>query len=165
MTKDELHDACTHAAATVVIAYALGCEFEDCRLTDDGSQWPTSLSRVEIQYPASWCGESAFSSIATIHEAGAMAVAKLHNRSPHRINRGGGASGFLNHPLIWRAVLALAEFIEGNDEGDGCFGALGTDGSEESEDSSAIAMFKDLGLTPDWRCVDGQVEPPLVIVS
>jgi hypothetical protein len=54
MTEDELRDACTHAAATSVVAYALGCEFEDCRLDDDGRQWPVSLSIVEIKYPDSW---------------------------------------------------------------------------------------------------------------
>lgn len=42
-----------HAAATIIVAYALGCEFEDCRLDDDGRQWPVSFSIVEIEYPDS----------------------------------------------------------------------------------------------------------------
>jgi hypothetical protein len=33
LTETELRDACLHAAATIVVAVELGCEFEDCRLT------------------------------------------------------------------------------------------------------------------------------------
>ena len=48
LTEPELYDACLHAAATIITAYALGCEFEDCRLDDDGrrcrcrSRWSKS---------------------------------------------------------------------------------------------------------------------------
>src|SRR5580704_3714956 len=74
--------ACT-AAATVAVAYALGCEFEDCRLDDDGRRCPVSLSVVEIKYPDGWRGKDDFVHVAMIHEAGAIAVAKSHGRSPH----------------------------------------------------------------------------------
>ena len=197
--RDErLYDVCLHAAATVVVAYALGCEFEDCRLDNDGRRWPVSLSVVEIKYPDSWRGADAFVHVAMIHEAGAMAVAKLHGLSPHRVNTEGGpgllhsslvwdashtteASGPFRHfdnpiflaalrssrtamlldvPLVWKAVEALAQFIEGNYEGDGCYGALGTDCQEPGEDSNAIALLKDLGLVPGWRWFDGRIEPP-----
>jgi hypothetical protein len=104
MTEDELRDACTHAAATIVVAYALGCEFEDCRLDDDRREWPVSISIVEIRYPAGWRGKEAFASIAMIHEAGAMAVAKLHNRSPHRINTEDGA-GLIHNSPVWNASV------------------------------------------------------------
>src|SRR5580692_6315889 len=83
MTEDELRDACLHAAATIVLAYALGCEFEDCRLDADGRVWPVALSVVEIKYPDNWRGRDDFVHVAMIHEAGAMAVAKSHGRSPH----------------------------------------------------------------------------------
>ena len=86
MTEEELRDACLHAAATVVIAVALGCEFEDCMLDDDGYKWPTSISRIYFKYPKEWTEKGeALSSVATIHEAGAMAVAKRHGRGPHLI--------------------------------------------------------------------------------
>jgi hypothetical protein len=83
MPEDELRDACLHAAATIVVAYALGCEFEDCRLDADGRVWPVALSVVEIKYPDNWRGRDDFVHVAMIHEAGAMAVAKSHGRSPH----------------------------------------------------------------------------------
>jgi hypothetical protein len=105
MTEDDLRDACMHAAATIVAAYALGCEFEDCRLDDDGRQWPVSISIVEIKYPDSWRGREAFAAIAMIHEAGAMAVAKLHGRSPHRINTEDGA-GLMHSSLVWNASVS-----------------------------------------------------------
>src|SRR5580704_11526111 len=104
MIEDELCDACMHAAATIVVAYALGCEFEDCRLDDDGRRWPVSISIVEIKYPDSWRGREAFAAIAMIHEAGAMAVAKLHGRSPHRINTEDGA-GLIHSSLVWNASV------------------------------------------------------------
>jgi hypothetical protein len=86
MSEDELHDACLHAAATIVVAVALGCEFEDCLLNDEGQSWPTSISRVYLKYPKDW-GEKgeALSFVAAIHEAGAMAVAKRRGRGSHLI--------------------------------------------------------------------------------
>jgi hypothetical protein len=45
-----------------------------------------SLSVVEIKYPDGWRGKDDFVHVAMIHEAGAMAVAKLHGRSLDRIN-------------------------------------------------------------------------------
>ena len=59
MTEEELRDACLHDAATIVVAVELGCEFEDCRLTDDGYKWPTSISSVDLKYPKSWRGAEA----------------------------------------------------------------------------------------------------------
>jgi hypothetical protein len=198
MTEDELRDACLHAAATIVLAYALGCEFEDCRLDADGRVWPVALSVVEIKYPDNWRGRDDFVHVAMIHEAGALAVAKRHNRSPHRVNTEGGAglmhnslvwnasatnkaseapsdlfnpafmaamrtsrtAMLLDVPLIWAVVEALAEYIANNYEGEGCYGALGTDCHEPGEDSAAIDLMKTMGLTPGWRWFDGRIEPP-----
>ena len=198
LTEPELYDACLRAAATIITAYALGCEFEDCRLDDDGRRWPVSLSVVEIKYPASWRGSDAFTSVAMIHEAGSMAVAKRHGRGPHRIDTEGRAglidtslvrnasalteaSGAPNHlhnpavmaalrtsrtatlldvPLIGAAIEALAQFIEDNYEGDGCYGALGTNYHAPGEESAAIKLIKEMGITPGWRWFDGRIGPP-----
>jgi hypothetical protein len=66
-----------------------------------------------------------------IYEAGSLAVAKRHGRPPHRINVGddGGARtpNFLDDPLNWELVEAVAQLIRNNYEGDGCYGAEGTD--------------------------------------
>jgi hypothetical protein len=204
MPEDELRDACLHAAATVAVAYALGCEFEDCRLDDDGRRWPVSLSVVEIKYPDGWRGKDDFVHVAMIHEAGAIAVAKSHGRSPH-INTEDSdelfhnslvpdasfsteASGFPNHfhnpefmaalrtsrtavlldiPLIWNVVKALAEFIRNNDEAEGSYGALGTDcaGVRDGEDSAAIKLMKEMGLTPALRWFEGRIERPKLALA
>ena len=128
MTEEELRDACLHDAATIVVAVELGCEFEDCRLTDDGYKWPTSISSVDLKYPESWRGAEAFPAIASIHEAGCQAVAKRHGRGPQRVNNffAVRTSDLLDEPRIWKAIEALAQFIRDNYEGDGCYGALGT---------------------------------------
>ncbi len=89
LTEGELRDACFHDAATVVVAFILGCSFCDCRLTDDGYKWPTSISGVDLERPRVWDREEipriALETIATVYEAGSMAVAKLHGRPPHVI--------------------------------------------------------------------------------
>jgi hypothetical protein len=148
MTEAELRDACLHCAATVVIAMELGCEFEDCRLTDDGYKWPTFTSSVDIKYPASWSesGAEAFPAIATIHEAGCQAVAKQHGRGPCRINNytATRTSDLLDEPRIWNAIEKLADYIHDNDDGEGCYGAAGTDIYENEEDSEAITLVKSL---------------------
>jgi hypothetical protein len=142
LTEEELYDACLHAAATVVIAVALGCKFEDCRL-DDGYPWPTSVSRIEIKYPKEWSGKAgAFSFVAMIHEAGAMAVAKRHGRGPHLINHSDKTRDLLNLPRVWKAIEALAQYIEDNYEGDGCYGAMGTDAGC-LEDANALGLIVD----------------------
>jgi hypothetical protein len=43
---------------------------------------------------------------------------------------------------IWKAIEALAELIADNDEGEGCYGVMGTD----SDDSDAFKLFKEMGL-------------------
>jgi hypothetical protein len=120
MTEEELRDACLHTAATIVVAVELGCEFEDCRLTDDGYKWPTFLSDVDIKYPKSWAdrGAEVFPAIASIHEAGCQAVAKRHGRGPHRINNytAISTSNLLDEPRIWKAIETFARFIEDNYE-------------------------------------------------
>jgi hypothetical protein len=196
LTKEELRDACFHSAATIVVAFALGCEFEDCRLDDDGRQWPVSISIVELKYPPEWCGKEAFTSIAMIHEAGAMAVAKSHGRSPHRVRESEenlfnslvrdtsattAASGAINHfhnplflaatrtsrtamlldhPLIWKVIEALAQFIRTEEAWENCYGALGTDGCEPGEDSAALELITGMGLTPGWALSEGRIVPP-----
>jgi hypothetical protein len=149
LTEEELRDACFHDAATIVVAFVYGCEFEDCRLTDDGYKWPTSISRIEIKYPEGWHWEEIFLAVAAIHEAGAMAVAKRQGRGPHRINEN-RTPELLNDPVVWKTVEALAQFIEDNYEGDGCYGALGTDCHEPGEHSSALKLIKGMGLTPSY---------------
>jgi len=148
MTEEELRDACLHDAATIVVAVELGCEFEDCRLTDDGYKWPTSLSSVDLKYPKSWRGAEAFPAIASIHEAGCQAVAKRHGRGPQRVNNffAVRTSDLLDEPRIWKAVEALAQFIGDNYEGDGCYGALGTACHEAGEDSAALRLIKSMDL-------------------
>jgi hypothetical protein len=60
-----------------------------------------------------------------IHEAGSMAVAKHHGRGPHLILIGefGETAKLLDDSNVWKAIEALAQFIEDNYEGDGCYGA------------------------------------------
>ena len=78
-----------------------------------------------------------------------MAVAKRHGRGPHRINEN-RTPELLNDPVVWKTVEALAQFIEDNYEGDGCYGASGTDCHEPGEDSSALKLIKGMGLTPSY---------------
>lgn len=148
MTEEELRDACLHDAATIVVAVELGCEFEDCRLTDDGYKWPTSISSVDLKYPKSWRGAEAFPAIASIHEAGCQAVAKRHGRGPQRVNNffAVRTSDLLDEPRIWKAIEALAQFIRDNYEGDGCYGAIGTACHEVGENSAALSLIKSMGL-------------------
>ena len=84
LAEKELRDACLSAAAIVVVAYSLGCEFEDCRLDDDGYPWPTATTRIEIKYPEDWRWKWGIfpivgAIVGAIHEAGAAAVAKQHD--------------------------------------------------------------------------------------
>jgi hypothetical protein len=150
LTEEELSDACLHCAATIIVAVELGCEFEDCRLTDDGCKWPTFLSSVEIKYPESWNGRGAevFPAIASIHEAGCQAVAKRHGRGPHRINNYTAVrtSELLDEPRIWKAIEAMAELIESEGGYGGCYGAMGTDAFEIGNDSAALKLIRDMGL-------------------
>jgi hypothetical protein len=129
-----------------VVAVELGCEFEDCLLTDDGLKWPTSISSVDLKYPESWRGAEAFPAVASIHEAGCQPVAKQNGRGPQRINNFSATrtSDLLDEPLIWKAIEALAQFMR-NNGGDGCYDAMGTD---EGEDSEAIKLLKSMGLRP-----------------
>jgi len=47
---------------------------------------------------------------------------------------------------VWKAIEALAQFIEDNYEGEGCHGALGTGFNDPSEDSAAIKLLKSMDL-------------------
>jgi hypothetical protein len=67
MTEAELRDGLRTCAATIVIAFLFGCEFEHCWLNDDGYKWPLRLSSVELKYPPN----PSLASVAAIHEAGA----------------------------------------------------------------------------------------------
>jgi hypothetical protein len=75
-----------------------------------------------------------------------MAVAKRHGHGPHRINETRTAE-LLDEPLVWKAIVTLAQFIEDNYEGDGCYGALGTDCCKPGEDSAALKLIKNMGLS------------------
>ena len=149
LTPEELRDACIHTAATVVVAFVYGCEFKDCQLDDDGYKWPTSISRIELRSADDWALEESFAARTAIHEAGSMAVAKHHGRGPHLIFIGSGHSGtakLLDDSNVWKAIEALARFIEDNYEGEGCYGALGTGFRDPSEDSAAIKLLKSMDL-------------------
>ncbi len=134
LTPEELRDACIHTAATIVVAFVYGCEFGDCRLNDNGYKWPTSISRIELWSADDWSLDESFVFRTAIHEAGSMAVAKHHGRGPHLILIGelGETAKLLDDSNVWKAIEALARFIEDNYEGDGCYGAKGTgfDGPE-----------------------------------
>ena len=87
MAEKELRDACLYAAAIIVVAFSLGCEFEDCMLDDDGYPWPTATTRIEIKYPEDWRWQwGIFPIVGAIHEAGAAAVCKAarHRALPHQ---------------------------------------------------------------------------------
>ena len=69
---------------------------------------------------------------------------------------------FLDVPLIWDVIKALAHFIK-DVEGDmtcGAYGAWGTDALEVCEDSAAITLLKNMGLTPGWAWSDGRIVRP-----
>jgi hypothetical protein len=148
LTPEELRDACIHTAATIVVAFVYGCEFGDCRLNDNGYKWPTSISRVELWPPDDWSPDESFVFRTVIHEAGSMAVAKHHGRGPHLILIGefGETAKLLDDSNVWKAIEALAQFIEDNYEGEGCYGALGTGFKDPSEDSAAIKLLKSMDL-------------------
>ena len=145
MTEEELHDACLHSAATIVVAVALGAEFQDCLLDDDGFPWPCSVARVHLKYPKDWEKDEAISSVAAIHEAGAMAVAKHHGRAPHLVINNNAFPGdnqtrrLLDTPRVWETIEALARQIE--ESGDGrCLEAMGTEAGS-IEDSAALKLI------------------------
>jgi hypothetical protein len=96
-----------------------------------------------------WQLEEEMAALTAIHEAGSMAVAKHHGRGPHLIFIGSGHSGtakLLDNSNVWKAIEALARFIEDNYEGEGCYGALGTGFRDPSEDSAAIKLLKSMDL-------------------
>ena len=122
MTKVELRDACLYAAAIVVVAFSLGCEFEDCRLDDDGAVWPTATTRIEIKYPDDWRWKwGIFPIVGAIHETGAAAVAKQHDTGLCRINAytTPRTSNLLEDPKIWATIKALATLIQDSGPCDG----------------------------------------------
>jgi hypothetical protein len=153
LAEKELRDACLYAAAIVVVAFSLGCEFEDCRLDDDGYPWPTASTRIEIKYPEDWRWKyGIFPVVGAIHEAGAAAVAKQHDIGLYRVNDS-QTPQLLDDPKIWATIKALARFIQDNGSDDeGCYGALGTDDPGD-EDSAGIALIKSMGIFPGygWR--------------
>lgn len=159
LTNRELYDECLRAAATIVVAFTLGIEFEDCRVTDDGVGWPVPVAYVEFKYPDGWRWErEALQAVAAIHEAGAMAVAKMHGRGPLGINRyteEHRTSTLLDDPVIWKTIKDVARLIENTYEGDGCYGTLGTDFAEDNggEDLAAFKLIRASGLTLgcEWR--------------
>ena len=149
LTEEELGDECLHAAATIVVAFVLGCEFVDCRLNDDGYKWPTSVSRIQLMSGDDWSPEESFAAYAAIHEAGSMAVAKHHGRGHYLIRLGYGQHHFgtpklLDDPKVWKAIEALAQSIRDNYEGEGCYRAVGTAGP--GGDSPALKLIKSMDL-------------------
>ena len=137
LTPEELSDACIHTAATVVVASVYGCEFKDCQLDDDGYKWPTSISRVELWPPDDWSPDESFVFRTVIHEAGSMAVAKHHGRGPHLIImfvEPSETAKLLDDPKVWKAIKALARFIEDNYQREGYYGALGTRSEEHTSE-------------------------------
>jgi hypothetical protein len=131
--REEAQDVYLHAAATIVAALALGFEFEDCRVDDDGLVWPTPASRIYLRFPRS---KSPISE-ARAYEAGQLAVAKRHGRGPCLIVVNGAPPGdnwtrrFLDIPRVWEAIESLALHIMGNG---------GARGGDESIALSLIAL-------------------------
>jgi hypothetical protein len=154
LAERELRDACLYAAAIVVVAYSLGCEFKDCMLDDDGYPWPTATTRIEIKYPEDWRWKRGiFPIVGAIHEAGAAAVCKQHDHGPCRINNNYRTAQLLDDPVIWATIKALARLIQDSEfEENGCgvYGAMGTDCCEPGDDSDAIALMKGMGVHPGY---------------
>ena len=154
MTEKELREACLYAAAIVVAAFSLGCEFKDCTLDDIGAVWRSPSTRIAIEYPEDWRWKfGIFPVVGAIHEAGAAAVCKQRDIGLCRINSytAPGASALLNDPTIWATIKALARFIQDNDEDHGCHGALGTACHEPGdEDSYAITLMRSMGVRPGY---------------
>jgi hypothetical protein len=149
LTAEELRDACMHTAATIVVAFVYGCEFVDCRLNDNGYKWPTAISRIQLMYGEDWEIEETFAALSAIHEAGSMAVAKHHGRGAHLIImciEHSETANLLDDPNVWKAIKALARFIEDNYQREGYYGALGTASEDPSEDSAAIKLLKSMDL-------------------
>jgi hypothetical protein len=131
LSEEDLRDACLHAVATIVVGFALEGEFKCCYLTDDGYKWPTSVSRTWLEYPKDWTDEEALSNVATIYEAGSLSgrQAAWTRATPHQRRRRPRPYGrFPRRPLNWELVeaVAVAQLIMNNYEGDGCYGAEGT---------------------------------------
>ena len=59
----------------------------------------------------------------------------------------------LDDPLVWKTIKALARFIE-SDGSDGCYDAIGTDAFEVGDDSAALKLIRDMGLTRRCRRLD-----------
>lgn len=156
LAEKQLRDTCLYAAAIVVVAYSLGCEFEDCRLDDDGYPWPTATTRIEIKYPEDWRWKwGIFPIVGAIHEAGAAAVAKQHDTGLCRINAytAPRTSDLLDDPKIWATIKALARSIQASEFEEnvcGIYGALGTDCHEPGEDSEVITLMKSMGVHPGY---------------
>ena len=94
-----------------------------------------------------------------------MAVAKQHDLGPHLIRASlrqaimaSVTPGLLDDPLVWKTIRALARFIE-NDGGDGCYDAMGTVAFEVGDDSAALKLIRDMGLTRGCRRLDDD-DPP-----
>jgi hypothetical protein len=168
MSPAELREMCYAAAATAVVSYVLGYGYEDIAVHDDGEGWPTTASDVDT---AMWpigddpgptgdgepSTDTAYSHIATIYEAAGLASRKLRGLGSHRISLIDDAMGraMLDDPKIWGAIEALAAFLEGNYEGDGVYGALGSNTGDkyalmDGEDGGGLKVLKAAGLTPTY---------------
>jgi hypothetical protein len=143
LTEEELYDECLHAAATIVVALVHGCELTYCSFNDDGYKWPTSISRIELWSADDWWPEDDFSARAAMHEAGSMAVAKRHGRGHHLILLGmenSETDRLLDDPQVWKAVVALAQFIRDNYQREGCFL------EKAGEDRAVLRLLKSMDL-------------------
>jgi hypothetical protein len=151
LAEKELRDKCLHAAATIVVAFSLGGEFKDCLLDDDGYPWPTTTTRIDIEYPDDWRWKwGIFPVVGAIYETGSLAVAKQNDRGRCNINNS-LTFRLLDDPVIWATTKALARFIQDNDEDEGCYGVLGTACHEPGdEDSYAIKLMKSMGVRPGY---------------
>jgi hypothetical protein len=137
--RAEAYDVYLHAAATIVAALALGFEFEDCRVDDDGLVWPTPASHIYLRFPRSKSPVSE----ARIYEAGPLAVAKRHGRGPCLIVVNGAPPSdnwtrrFLDLPRVWGAIESLALHIAANGGAAGSGAALSLIAFRLAEDVEA----------------------------
>jgi hypothetical protein len=159
MRPAELRETCICAAATAVVAHVVGAGYEDIFVNDDQYRWPTSRSKVFVK---GWRGDNpppadVLERMCMVYEAGLMAVAKLRGYGAHvivgfqplpRFLAGGdlATKALLDRPVIWGAVKALAQRVEDNYEGDGCYGAM----AKHDDQDAAIGLLKERGLYAGW---------------
>ncbi len=153
MSPAELKEACYRAAGTAAVGYVLGFIYEDAAVNNDGFGWPTMASEVDLG-PANEGDLFKFGTLkARVSEAGHLAALKHRGLGSHGLCLDGELTdtrGVLDDAKVWSAIEALAAFIEGNDDGDGYYSALGVNTDEKGEEGGGLKVLKAAGLTPTY---------------